>query len=384
MIAGFHYMGCIFQDKTGIWVRGQFGPLIEELAKYLDHLYIIVDTTNVENNKHFEAKTDYLIGEDNVSIVSLGDYYSKIDKIISAIKVSFKNFFKKQKLDFILIRVPSRRITIINAIFKATPKVYLMGGEWGRDFSCLKGISLLRAKLFDTVTLESFKSSLVFVNNEILYENWKSRCGKILLTRTTTVKNENVAVFKPLQHVAKINKLLYIGRIDELKGLLVLLEALHILKQNGKLFKLTIIGSGEEDFLRKIRSYIIRHNLEEEVDFFEYMSLNELWEYYANSDIFVLPTLAENLSRTIWEAMSQGCPVITTPVGGQGRAFTNKEDVLFIEPNNALDLSDRIVELTSNITLRNHLSFNGIERAAGNTIENRTLEMMTEIKNWLA
>lgn len=102
-------------------------------------------------------------------------------------------------------------------------------------------------------------------------------------------------------------ELLFVGRLAAVKGVPVLLEALHDLPEG---WHLTVIGDGPD-----------RASLEDQakglpVDFVGYKSQSEVAEALARTDVFVLPSFAEGVPVVLMEAMASGVPVVTTQIAG--------------------------------------------------------------------
>jgi glycosyltransferase involved in cell wall biosynthesis len=90
------------------------------------------------------------------------------------------------------------------------------------------------------------------------------------------------------------------------KGFAVLMDALHQLKARGE-YLLCMIGSGETEH---IAAELATHSL-------GYIHNEEaISEAYSAADIFVIPSLADNLPNTVLESLMCGTPVVGFPVGG--------------------------------------------------------------------
>ena len=63
---------------------------------------------------------------------------------------------------------------------------------------------------------------------------------------------------------------------------------------------------------------------------------------YNASDMFVIPSLQDNLPNTIVEAKASGLPVIGTKVGGIPQMINHLDDGLLVEPKNSADLARAI------------------------------------------
>jgi glycosyltransferase involved in cell wall biosynthesis len=88
---------------------------------------------------------------------------------------------------------------------------------------------------------------------------------------------------------------------------------------------------------------------------------NEKMEAYAGADIFCMPSHYEGFCISILEAMSQGCPVITSNKGGMPWVV-GKEGLIF-EDNNLLDLRNKLEKLISSRHLRKKFSKQGLEKS---------------------
>ena len=123
----------------------------------------------------------------------------------------------------------------------------------------------------------------------------------------------NKKEFYPKKHRDKNESLevLFVGQLIEMKGIRELLFAAKRLYNKGINF--TIIGSGSQ------------YN-KEIIDGFEFCasfigrveSAKEMNDFYNKADVFVFPTKCEGFGFVIIEALSAGCPVITTKycIGG--------------------------------------------------------------------
>lgn len=104
-------------------------------------------------------------------------------------------------------------------------------------------------------------------------------------------------------------KLLYVGRINKRKNLETTIKACDDLIAHGKEVLYTIVGTLEDKSLR----WIIE---KEYVNYIPQVPREELINIYAESDIFVMPSVTETFGLVYAEAISQGLPVIYTR--GQG------------------------------------------------------------------
>ena len=112
-------------------------------------------------------------------------------------------------------------------------------------------------------------------------------------------------------------ELLFVGRLNPIKGLEYLLDAIKLI--NDPNVRLTIVGDSSvvPKYTRKITDKIKDLGLEERVRFTgEITDPDELVKKYKAADILVLPSLWDTSPITIIEAMTMGLPVVATAVGG--------------------------------------------------------------------
>ncbi|KAM3113961.1 glycosyltransferase family 4 protein [Phormidesmis sp. 146-33] len=114
-------------------------------------------------------------------------------------------------------------------------------------------------------------------------------------------------------------RLLFVGRLDERKGLRYLLEALPIVLAKQSV-RLRIVGKGILEL--EIRTQCKDLRLESVVDFLGFVTKEELANEYATCDVFVLPAIVdskgdtEGLGVVLIEALAHEKPVIASAVGG--------------------------------------------------------------------
>lgn len=84
---------------------------------------------------------------------------------------------------------------------------------------------------------------------------------------------------------------------------------------------------------------------------------------YSAADVFVIPSLQDNLPNTVLEAMACGTPVVGFDVGGIPEMVQHGRTGLLVQPNDAAQLGDAIVQLLTDADQRDRLGRNS-RRAA--------------------
>jgi D-inositol-3-phosphate glycosyltransferase len=120
--------------------------------------------------------------------------------------------------------------------------------------------------------------------------------------------------------------LLFVGRIEPLKGLRDVIASLKILKdKNPSLFEMTkliVVGGGQRDGelaanaeVLRIKRAIDRYGLENNVVFLGSVDQVKLRKYYSAAHALVVPSLYESFGLVTVEALACGTPVIVSQVG---------------------------------------------------------------------
>lgn len=169
--------------------------------------------------------------------------------------------------------------------------------------------------------------------------------------------------------------LIFVGRIERLKGIETLLRAIDIIrKQAPSLARktvVTIIGGDpntsnhtdtEMGRLQAIRQELNLHDL---VTFVGAKDQDRLRHYYNAADALIMPSDYESFGMVALEAMACGTPVIASEVGGLAYLVRNGETGFHVPVREPEALADRILSLLSSTELREQLSKQAHQTAQG-------------------
>ncbi|HBT49623.1 MAG TPA: hypothetical protein DEA61_07330, partial [Caldanaerobacter subterraneus] len=154
-------------------------------------------------------------------------------------------------------------------------------------------------------------------------------------------------------------KILYVGQLIKRKGIEWLIKAVKIIKNstNNKKIKCILVGEGKDRTY--FETLVRKYNLLDSIMFTGQVSDAELVWLYKNSDVFVLPSLAEGCPTVVLEAMYFGLPVVTTDIPGVRDHF---EDVaILVPPKDERALATSIVRLLEDKNLAKSLSKSGMK-----------------------
>jgi D-inositol-3-phosphate glycosyltransferase len=144
------------------------------------------------------------------------------------------------------------------------------------------------------------------------------------------------------------NIILFVGRIDPLKGIDRLLMALPRLDTRRKL-KLLVIG-GDEDSqaeVERLQRLSRSLNIQDAVTFAGIVDQKKLPMYYSAADVCVIPSYYESFGLVALESLACGTPIVATRVGGMEGVINQGQNGYMVEDNTPLRLADRIAALLS-------------------------------------
>lgn len=150
-----------------------------------------------------------------------------------------------------------------------------------------------------------------------------------------------------------------ISRLDRIKGLSYLIEALSLLEPDARRkIRLSIIGEGPE--YNRLRSLAEVKKVHEIIRFEGYQSKVEEW--LGRSDVFLLPSLSECHSISLLEAMRAGKAIIASGVGGTPDAIRDGVDGIIIPPANVRAIANAMMRLILNPELIGRYGQNARDR----------------------
>jgi glycosyltransferase involved in cell wall biosynthesis len=152
--------------------------------------------------------------------------------------------------------------------------------------------------------------------------------------------------------------ILFVGRLDDGKGLNDLLDAYARITDEAALY---LVGSGvlEDDLRTRARELGIKDS----VTFVGAVAHNEIQRYYAAADVFCLPSYHEGFPVVNMEALASGCALVTTRLDAIEEQVTDGEQALLFEPGDVDGLVDALGRAVRDEGLRDRLAENGLERS---------------------
>ncbi|MCH7737362.1 MAG: glycosyltransferase [Chloroflexi bacterium] len=135
----------------------------------------------------------------------------------------------------------------------------------------------------------------------------------------------DLSVFRPLDRKSVRDRLglngekilLYVGRIEPLKGLDLLVETAAQMDSEAGIRVIVVGGdvNGDRE-MDRVKLLAKERDLEDKIDFVGQVDHTELPLYYNAADVCVVPSYYESFGLVALEAMACGTPVVASRVGG--------------------------------------------------------------------
>jgi glycosyltransferase involved in cell wall biosynthesis len=141
-------------------------------------------------------------------------------------------------------------------------------------------------------------------------------------------------------------KVLYVGRLDVEKGVLVLLEAINLVSQKNIRLDLGILGTGVlAETCKSLSDSLKGSTCVRMLGTVQYGT--PLFEVIRQFHLVVVPSISDEQPRIVYDAYSQGVPVLCTNTAGLRDCVFEGRTGRLVEPNNARVLSQALEEVAS-------------------------------------
>jgi len=384
MNLAFYYHIPIIKKGDKLYCPGFLGVFLDAIALEVNKLVLIM-----HESKH-ETGSNYLLKQKNISFISLGKKPSAWKRMLFHKSILKNKLASIDDCKVLLVRSPSPLAPYFKQYLKNTKLVFLVVGDYQEAAKLMKVSSprdlLIKAYLMfnNHIFLNQLRTIHTLVNSQQLFEKYKKFSQKLDLVKTTTLSNTDFFHREDTCLEKKIN-LLYTGRIEWEKGLSELIHAFSELKNSVNQFHLNIVGwedDPKKPVEKELRKIIHGLNILDSVTLHGYKTVGvELNEMYRRADIYILASYHEGFPRTIWEAMANSLPVITTSVGSIPFDLINNQDAILIKPKSLLEIKMAINRVLIDSDLRKGLIRNGRKKAVENTLEIQSSKLIAIIND---
>lgn len=284
------------------------------LTKYAD---VTVFAPSVLRKSYDDSTLPYKVVRCKSMPVPFLDYSLPVPNIDS----NFKKKLENSNLDIVHIHSPFTigKIALKYAKKNNIPIIATMHSQYKQDFKRAVKLEFLAnmltknlIKVFDECT------DCWAVNNEvakIFYEEYgykelpyvQNNATDMMIIENGEEADKEINEKYSISSDEKV--FLFVGRINILKNILFIADALKIVKDDGYKFKMLFVGNGQDE--EKLKEKIQELNLNNDVILCGRVTERELMKkIYARADLFLFPSLYDASSLVQIEAASQKTPTI--------------------------------------------------------------------------
>jgi len=184
--------------------------------------------------------------------------------------------------------------------------------------------------------------SLGFSENQISYGHMVADVNSLSIKTAAITDNEILEMKQPFNTKYAF---LYTGQIIKRKGIKELVNAWHLsMLNNHKDVALILIGSGDK--MQEIQQMI--HTLKiENVHLIGRVPYEQIATYYALADLFIIPTLEDNWSLVVPEAMATGLPIACSVYNGLWPEMVTPGNGWIFDPLNTEEFAKSLNDIFS-------------------------------------
>ena len=206
----------------------------------------------------------------------------------------------------------------------------LVGQVYLRNFKRIISTSEQYAK--SSVLLQKYQDRVVVIPNGVDTERFNPKTDGSRIRSRHNLEESKVILFVGA-----------LSRWHRYKGLDVLIEAFMEIQRQLDEARLLIVGEGDI----KAEYQALCSTMKKKVIFAGNVDDDELPNYYAASDLLVLPSIdrSEGFGLTLLEANATGKPVVASRVGGIPSVVTHGVNGLLVPPRDEKTLAETIVDL---------------------------------------
>jgi glycosyltransferase involved in cell wall biosynthesis len=167
---------------------------------------------------------------------------------------------------------------------------------------------------------------------------------------------------KRFPQVAGHKVILFLSRIDEKKGIELLLDAFAEVRRQISDTVLVVAGDGAANYVQKLSQRAKELAIAETVIWTGHLDGAIKWGAFAAADLFVLPSYSENFGIAAAEALACGVPTVVTKGVGIADEIRSGDGGLVVEATSTA-IANALEQLLGNESRRHQLAENGRELA---------------------
>lgn len=322
--------------RTGCkyYISGTHYTYLEFISTKYEKIYLLSSVSTVLNERNFKE-----IIFSNIEVVELpySGSFLKAQKSVIKYYKAIKSIVGKT--DLFYCRVPDPFCWMPRLIFHKRTIMHFVGDtidatKYNEKWSWIKKKIMIAGYYPDyLLTILAAKKSTVYTNGFHIANrlNRYSVDANPVVSSTISEKifDDNLPDLNMQDSPIRI---IYVGYIRFAKGMNCLMHLCEKMQDSGFDYIFDIVGNGE--MFDELKNFVENNKLENKVILHGHVDDKaKLLQMIRSSHLFFFPSLSEGSPRVVIEAMSQGIPVVSTPVGSLPTTFEDKKDIRFFDFN---------------------------------------------------
>lgn len=327
------------------------------------------------NVKYFKCLSNFLANKFHINISE--DMRLELKKNLKNYDIIHLHEFRGLTGIYVWYYASKNKVPYVLQAHGAVPRLIFGEGK----------LKFLMKSLFDKIIgkkiLNSARAVIALTETEKRYYNeigFDKDSLKIIPNGINFLEYENlpeIGKFKKNYSIHEDEKIiLYLGRIQDIKGIDLLVSSFAKLSKQLNNTKLVIVGP-DEGFLFQLKELVKSLGIIEKVIFTGPIYGEEKLNVYCDSTIYVLPSIYETFPNTVLEAAACGIPIIVTEKCGISDIVRDKMGL--VVKLNEKELTDAMILLINDKELRERFSKNGRFLTKNNFSWENVAEMFEDI-----
>lgn len=176
-----------------------------------------------------------------------------------------------------------------------------------------------------------------------------------------SISPDHIIGSKTNNEVIRLLSVSRLSKSEREKGILHVIESLKSISHDHRI-KYHIIGDGDD--VEHLKKTVSMNSLDDVIVFTGSLSDEAMWDEFKRADIFILPSSKEGFGIVFLEAMYFGLPVIGAAEKGALDVIENGVNGLLVEFGNVQEISQAIITLARDPSLRHRLGKEGQARVS--------------------
>lgn len=287
--------------------------LAEELTKAKQDVTVLTTTANGKTELDVPVGTEILV--DGVKVYYFKRWTKDHTHFSPSLLRHLHKTLKQEKKDTnkVIVHIHAwwNLVSILSCLIAKIHKVPVILSPRGmlNYYTASNKNSLPKKIIHLCIGKKLLRYSYIHATSAKEQEDIKETCATKSINVIPNFVKLSQVLFKEVPVFSSHFQLLFLSRIEQKKGLEVLFEGLSKLDFN---WKLSIAGTGEEQYVERLKKYTESLNINHNVTWIGYVGGDKKFEIIAKHDLLVLTSFNENFANVIIEALSVGTPVLVT------------------------------------------------------------------------